>query len=349
MISTQLNGDLLKPQFMDQLNYLRDKSKSVSDKEKCDRLAACLLISSKAASSMKPSRPPDKSPPRPKTAMAALGGNIWDPYETSMKRDYPQKDCPTIIAVRPKTSKGYRNPYFLCDPIGISIYSDEFSWKPYSKPELIRAATSSGTRNNRPHPDKTFAAWKLPHEERRISEDSRSPWIKPPTIEEVQRAMRSQYLSTYREDYLGIPQGYQIKYAINAPLSWRKTIPQPPATESRFHYQLQPRAPELDDVTHKYGCYSTRHLPAKGAVPTVTYSHIRNQQNRTLLTTYQRHFGKEYVDLSALVGSLDAEELDRYLQSVPNEDRRMLEKFLKASRGNDNQHLETKSAQTKLN
>lgn len=53
----------------------------------------------------------------------------------------------------------------------------------------------------------TFSAWKLPHEEKKISQDSRSPWIKPPTIEEVQRAMRSQYLSTYKEDYLGTPQG----------------------------------------------------------------------------------------------------------------------------------------------
>lgn len=58
---------------MEQLTYLRDKSKSLDEKGKCDRLKACLLISSKLGSSMKPSRPPDKTPQRPKTAMAALG------------------------------------------------------------------------------------------------------------------------------------------------------------------------------------------------------------------------------------------------------------------------------------
>lgn len=349
MISTQLNGDILKPQFVEQLTYLRDKSKSLDEKGKCDRLTACLLISSKLGSSMKPSRPPDKTPQRPKTAMAALGGNLWDPYETSMNRDYPQKVFPSTTAVRPKTSKSYRNPYYLCDPIGISMYSDEFGWKPYSKTEPIRAATSSGARNNRPHPDKTFAAWRLPHQEKKISEDSRSAWIKPPSIAEVQRVMTSQYLSTYKGDYLGIPQGYQMKYAIDAPPDWRKEVPKPLATESRFHYQVQPRAPELDDVTHKYGCYSTKHLTAKGVIPAVTYAHIRNQQNRTQLTTYQRHFGKDYIDLSGLVASLDPAELACYLKSVPNEERRMLEKFLKAFGENDNQHLETKSTQTKLN
>lgn len=332
---------------MEQLNYLRDKSKSMAEKEKYDRLSACLIISSKIGSDVKPSRPAEKSPPRPKTAMAALGGNLWDPYETSMNRDYPQKVCPQTIAVRPKTSKSYRNPYYLCDPIGISVYSDEFGWKSYSTTEPIRAATSSGARNHRPHPDKTFSAWRLPHQEKKISEDSRSSWIKPPSIAEVQRVLTSQYLSTYKGDYLGIPQGYQIKYAIDTPPDWRKGIPKPLATESRFHYQVQPRAPELDDVTHKYGCYSTRHRAVKGVVPTVTYAHIRNQQHRTQLTTYQRHFGKDYVDLSGLVASMDPAELARYLQGVPNEERRMLEKFLKACQQNDNQHLETKSTQTK--
>lgn len=51
----------------------------------------------------------------------------------------------------------------------------------------------------------------------------------------------------------------------------------------------------------------------------MTYAHIRNQQNRTQLTTYQRHFGKDYIDLSGLVASLDPAELACYLKSVPNE------------------------------
>ncbi|KAG9491923.1 hypothetical protein GDO78_000429 [Eleutherodactylus coqui] len=246
-----------------------------------------------------------------------------------MNREYPHNVCSPSVAVRPKTSKSYRNPYYLCDPVGISMYNDEFYWKPYSKAEPIRAATASGARNHRPHPDKTFSAWKLPHEEKKISQDSRSPWMKPPSIEEVQRAVRGQYLSTYKGDYLGTPQGYQVKYAIDTSPNWMKDVPQPLATESRFNYQVQPRCPKLDDFTHKYGCYANRHLSTKGVVPSVTYSHIRNQENKKQLTTYQRHFGRSFIDLSALAHSLSPEEVASYLLRVPNEERQALEKLLK--------------------
>ncbi|XP_069828174.1 testis-expressed protein 26 isoform X1 [Dendropsophus ebraccatus] len=351
MITTQLDGDVLKPQFMEQLSYLKDKSKSLSEKEKCNQLAACLLISSKFSHKTKLPEATARTPPRPKTAMAALGGNIWDPYETTMNRDYPHKVCPPPVALRPKTSKSYRNPYYLCDPIGISMYNDEYSWKPYSKPEPIRAATASGARNNRPHPDKTFSAWKLPHEEKKISQDSYSPWIKPPTIEEVQRAVRSQYLSTYKGDYLGTPQGYQVRYAIDTSPNWRKDIPQPLATESRFNYQVQPHYPKLDDFTHKYGCYANRHLSVKGVVPTVTYSHIRNQENKKQLTTYQRHFGRNFLDLSALAHSMSPEEVASFLQNVPNEvpERRAMEKLLNTFPKADSQEVESMERRTKLN
>ncbi|XP_056417841.1 testis-expressed protein 26 [Hyla sarda] len=351
MITTQLDGDILKPQFTEQLNYLKDRSKSLPEKEKCDQLAACLRISSKFSGKEKLSGAINRTFQRPKTAMASLGGNIWDPYETTMNRDYPHKVCPPPVAIRPKTSKSYRNPYFLCDPVGISMYSDEYCWKPYSKPEPIRAATASGARNHRPHPDKTFSSWKLPHEEKKISQDSCSPWIKPPTIEEVQRAVRSQYLSTYKGDYFGTPQGYQVKYAIDTSQNWRKDIPHPLATESRFNYQIQPRCPKLDDFTHKYGCYANRHLSVKGVVPTVTYSHIRNQENKKQLTTYQRHFGRNLVDLSALAHPLSPEEVARYLQNVPNEvpERRALEKLLKAFPEAGHQDGGSMESQRKLN
>ncbi|KAM8977622.1 testis-expressed protein 26 [Pelodytes ibericus] len=334
MITTQLDGDVLKPEFMEQLAYLKERSKSVLEKEKCDHLATSLLLSSKFT---KPTqlRLNAKTPARPKTAMASLGGNVWDPYETSMNRDYTHKVDLPIQAIRPKTSKSYRNPYFLCDPIGISSYSDEFISKPYSKPELIRTATATGDRSHNPNPDKvpTFIIWRRPREQHRIRLDSSSSRTKPPAFEEIERAIKAQYKSTYKGDYLGIPQGYQVKYAINHPTNWKKEIPRPPDTESRFNYQIQPMAPELMDFTHKYGCYSTRHFPAKGVVPTVVSSHIRNQENRKQLTTYQRHFGKEYINFSALVNSLDPEELKLYLKSVPTEERRVLERFLKAVRG----------------
>uniref|UniRef100_A0A8C5QAX6 Testis expressed 26 n=1 Tax=Leptobrachium leishanense TaxID=445787 RepID=A0A8C5QAX6_9ANUR len=324
-----LDGDVLKPQFREQLMYLKERSKSTAEKQKCDHLAACLLLSN-ALQDTKHSGPRDKTPTRPKTAMATLERNMWDPYETSMNRDYPYKVGLPTEAFRPKTSNGYRNPYQLCDPVGMSIYTDEFCCKPYSKPDLIRAATASGARSHNPNPNKdpTFITWRPPRE--KVPLDTDSLGMKPPSAEDVQRTIRAQYCSTYKGDYLGLPQGYQIKYAINPPPNWKREIPRPLDTESRFNYQIQPRAPELRDFTRKYGCYSHLHVPSKGAVPTVISSHIRNQENKKQLTTYQRHFGKEYVNFSLLVNSLDPEELKMYLRNVPVEDRRGLVRFVNA-------------------
>ncbi|KAM4795310.1 testis-expressed protein 26 [Rhinophrynus dorsalis] len=330
---------------MEQLTYLKERSKSPEEKDKCDLLASCLLLSSKVGDKEHP-KPKERTPARPKTALAMLGGNIWDPYETTTNREYTHK-VSSVQALRPKTSNGYRNPYCLSDPVGMSIYSDEFCWKPYSKAEPIRTATATGTRNHNPNPNKNFTAWKLSREEQKRYLDRRSPWINPPSTEEIQRAMRAQFCSTYRGDFLGIPQGFQVKYALHPSLNWKKEIPRPPDTESRFNYQIQPHAAELRDFTYKYGCYANRHLPAKGAVPTVINSHIRNQESRKLLTTYERHFGKEYVDLSLLVRTLDPEELKIYLQNASNKERRALELFLTTVTGQDNQKVDSKSSQTK--
>ncbi|MEE6472521.1 hypothetical protein FKM82_009637 [Ascaphus truei] len=184
MLCAQLNGDILKPQFMEQLSYLKERSKSLGEKEKCERLAGCLLLSTKLSSNIKHPKSTDLKPQRPQTAMATLG--------------------------------------------------------------------------------------------------------------------------------------FQVKYAIDAPSDWKNKIPHPLDTESRFNYQIQPQVPELMNFTNKYGCYSNLHLPAKGTVPSVTYAHIKNQENIRQLTTYQRHFGKDYLDLSAVVSSLDPEELKNYLKSVAN-------------------------------
>lgn len=53
---------------------------------------------------------------------------------------------------RPSTSRAYRNPYALAEPIGVTAYSEDFSWKPQSKPECIQTRTASCSRRNNPHP-----------------------------------------------------------------------------------------------------------------------------------------------------------------------------------------------------
>jgi hypothetical protein len=50
------------------------------------------------------------------------------------------------------TSNGFRVPYNLGDPIGTSHYDETFYPKVGKQVVPIRAATSSGTRCNKPHP-----------------------------------------------------------------------------------------------------------------------------------------------------------------------------------------------------
>ncbi|KAK3531892.1 hypothetical protein QTP70_034401 [Hemibagrus guttatus] len=130
--------------------------------------------------------------------MANYDDRKWDPYETSQKRDFISRPSSPVPVSWPTTSRAYRNPYALADPIGVTAYSEDFCWKPPSKPECIRTGTASGNRRNNPHPSQGFMVWRLP------------PGLKlcenPPPEDEVKNALSAQYKSTYRNDFLGIPQ-----------------------------------------------------------------------------------------------------------------------------------------------
>ncbi|XP_069496183.1 testis-expressed protein 26 isoform X1 [Ambystoma mexicanum] len=332
MLSTQLNGDILKPQFLEQLKYLRERCTSEAEREKCDRLAVSLFLSSQAGQPCVSGeqRPKHKRPQRPHTAMAAPDcGPSWDPYESTTTREYTPKPGTLVLGLRPKSSKGYRYPYELSDPIGGTSYTDDFPWKPYSKPEPIRAATSSGTRNHNPNPNQGFMTWKLPRKENNTFVVSRSPWSKPPSLEEARNMIKAQYNSTYKQDYLGVPLGFQVKHAFSGPSDWKEDIPRPLNTEFRHQYQIPPYIANLANMDLKYGSYANLHCAIQGIVPTVSYAHIKNQENKIQRTTYQRSYGRDYVELPISLDSLHPEEVKRYLECVPKEERIVLERFLK--------------------
>ena len=50
------------------------------------------------------------------------------------------------------TSNLFRTPYNLGDPIGTTHYDDTYYKKDINRREPIRTGTSSGNRNNNPHP-----------------------------------------------------------------------------------------------------------------------------------------------------------------------------------------------------
>ncbi|XP_030055253.1 testis-expressed protein 26 [Microcaecilia unicolor] len=326
MIVTQFDEDILKPEFLEQLKYAEGASSNPSEKETCNRLMASLQLTSQLSG--KKDRCKDRVLHRPVTAMAALGGESnWDLYETTMQRAYPAKTC-TTSAVRPKSSRGFRNLYEISGPIGYTTYSDEFCWKPYSKAQPIRSGSSSGIRSNNPHPSNFFRTWKMPRSQNTEDLDSYVPWRKTPSIEEARNAIKAQFSSIYQSDYLGIPQGFQIKHAFSVPPDWKKEVPHNLETEFRSHYQIKPQIPVLK-ATMKYGYAANVSSPAHGCVPTVIPAHVKNQKNRIQLTTYQKHYGKDYIDLSVLLQCLNQKEVNDYLMTAPEEERKATEHLLK--------------------
>ncbi|KAG2456692.1 TEX26 protein, partial [Polypterus senegalus] len=261
----QLNEDILKPEFREQLQFLKLRSTSEVEREKCDKLAASLILTGHL--NKKERLKSGDAAKRPKTAMAALGvKKHWDPYETTNNREFNYTPDTFTEAIRPKTSRAYAYPYERSDPIGNNSYSEEFCWKPFSKPEPIRSGSSSGNRRNNPQSSQSFIVWRIPHSEQKISVNSKSPWRKTYSEEELKRALKAQYRTTYEEDYMGIPQGFQIKHAIPVPPNWKKSILQCPETEFRRHFQQPQQNSELMVKTTRYGSNVQHQVATRGAV-----------------------------------------------------------------------------------
>uniref|UniRef100_A0A8D0C3S3 Testis-expressed protein 26 n=1 Tax=Salvator merianae TaxID=96440 RepID=A0A8D0C3S3_SALMN len=113
-----------------------------------------------------------------------------------------------------------------------------------------------------------------------------------------------------------------------APADWKMLVPKPPDTEFRRHYCPQVHSPDLMDFTWKYGCNAKRHFPVKGAVPSVTYAQIWNHEHTRQLSTYQRDFGKDYLQIVSVLNSLDPEEVEAYVKRAPYPEKTILQNFL---------------------
>ena len=52
--------------------------------------------------------------------------------------------------------------------------------------------------------------WRLPKGSKQLAADGQSQWKNPPSEEELRNTLTAQYRSTYRTDFLGVPQGKDI-------------------------------------------------------------------------------------------------------------------------------------------
>uniref|UniRef100_A0A673J979 Uncharacterized protein n=1 Tax=Sinocyclocheilus rhinocerous TaxID=307959 RepID=A0A673J979_9TELE len=253
----------------------------------------------------------------------------WEAYETSHKRDFIYRSISSIPTLRPKTSGNiYRNSFALDDSVGATSYSEDFCWKPVSKTACIRSATASGNRRNNPHPSQvnsTFCnfqnkVWKNIRVDQMKCFSGSSPLQLPLTEKEIQKALSAQYRSTYRTDFLGLPQGIMKNHAIFTPFNRSHAVHYYTQTEMRHNYRPPKLKLELLGNNSRYGCNKLHGVAARGIVPTVIHSHINNQENSKLETTYNKHFGGKHTDVSSM---LKVEKNNGLLVQTPSTLERM--------------------------
>ncbi|KAM6960528.1 testis-expressed protein 26 [Aplochiton taeniatus] len=254
----------------------------------------------------------------------------WDPYETSQRRDYIYRPISSTLVLRPPTSQAYKNSVSLSEPVGSTAYNEDFRPKPASKPDCIRTGSASGNRRNNPHPSQSFMVWRLPKGVKQSSTDGSVPRKNPLSEEEIRNVLTAQYRSTYRTDFLGMPQGLKpINHGLLAPLSSRQqNVPHSIHTEMRNNYRLPRQRSELQGNTSRYGCNALHEVAPKGIVPAVVHGHIRNQEKRSQLTTYDSYFAGKNSDVTALLKSLQPKELQHFCKHLPEKDKMVVQTFL---------------------
>ncbi|XP_026228713.1 testis-expressed protein 26-like [Anabas testudineus] len=255
----------------------------------------------------------------------------WDPYETSHRRQFIYRpNSATEISLCP-TSTSFIDSYSRSGPFGSTVYNKDFCWKPACKTECIRTGTASGQRRNNPHPSKSFMMWRLPRDATRSLEYARFPCKYPPSEEELCKALTAQYHSTYRCDFMGMPQGYDnVNNAERrlAPLHSRRHVQISTDTETRDNYRQPKQKPALLGKHSHYSCNIDPNTTCRGIVPTVVQRHILTQQKRSDLTTYDRFCGKRVSDVSSVMKSLLPQELQYLYRILPEEDKEAVKHVL---------------------
>ncbi|XP_066517321.1 testis-expressed protein 26-like isoform X2 [Hoplias malabaricus] len=257
----------------------------------------------------------------------------WDPYETSHRREFVYRPNYSTPVLRPMTSKSFRNSYDLADPVGVTAYSEDFCWKPPSKSSCIRTGSASGNRRNNPHPSQAFMVWKIPPG-RKLCENL-------PSEEEVRRVLSAQYKSTYRTDFLGLPQGV-IMNRTHTPVKHSSYVPQSIETEMRFNYRKPILKAELQGNVSRYGCVPHR-AASKGIVPTVIQKHINNHKSRNQLTTYDQHYGGKCTDPASVLKTLKPQELEHFWKTFPEKEKRMVQTFMQRTPSSSGQVKKAKN------
>ncbi|XP_030007934.1 WD repeat-containing protein on Y chromosome-like [Sphaeramia orbicularis] len=246
--------------------------------------------------------------------MATKEKQWWDPYETSQRRDFTYRPNSSAELLLCPTSTSFIDSFSQSRPFGSSVYHEDFNWKPACKPECIRTGTASGQRRNNPHPSKSFMMWRLPRDATRSSEYVSFPWKCSPSEGEICKALTAQYRSTYRCDFMGMPQEKRL-----VPPCSRRRVPTSTDTEMRDSYRQPKQRPEVNHC--HYSCNMNRRTACRGIVPSVVQRHVLTQQKDSDLTTYDRFCGNRAANVSNLIKSPLPQELQHMQRILPEQEK----------------------------
>ncbi|KAK7498668.1 hypothetical protein BaRGS_00010045 [Batillaria attramentaria] len=321
---TALGDEVVTEGFAKELEHYYDKAESPSDQNKCMQLLSslrfggdtrkndvALLRPKTAMAALAVTLQVNGAPLRVKSRgpaifLGATGDRVFLIYDTSQDRtkqrtresmyrfqtqtlelsviEHKSRFTAHYLCFRPMTSQGFAEPDTIPQAQRNTTYDEEFHKKHQRPASPYRSGTASGNRNNKPHPPKSFMVWKFPSKTHPFQHPT--PWSEELTNEKLNQVTKRQYRSTYQNDYLGIPQGFQVKSAFNLPPDWKERVPYTLHSFQRSTYRTPQQQPELVVPTNRYGANRNKHLASSGVIPT---ANLRAVGIKTR-TTYDRHY-----------------------------------------------------------
>uniref|UniRef100_F7IMI5 Testis expressed 26 n=1 Tax=Callithrix jacchus TaxID=9483 RepID=F7IMI5_CALJA len=229
------------------------------------------------------------------------GDPNWDSYATTVRTAFTPKTGVVPALIRQNGIRRLGYTYSLSDPIlNQTQYNDEYTWKSYSKEDLIKTETSRGIKSQKTHLNEDIFLWTLPHCQQERTLRNCPPWKIPASMKEVNQALSNQFISLTKRDFVDREKAQKIKKSSPLSLEWKKFLPRPPD-----------RIP--------------KELPNS---PSVLHSYLRNQEHMKKQTTYQSDYGRTYLDFIMLLNSFTSSQVKKYLQSVSYKDRQILDRFI---------------------
>ncbi|XP_039454173.1 uncharacterized protein LOC120432889 [Oreochromis aureus] len=170
--------------------------------------------------------------------------------------------------------------------------------------------------------------WRLPRDVARNSDHIAFPLKCLPSEGEIRKA--TQYLSTYKCDFMGTPQGYNdTEKAARwlAPMHNRHRISLSTDTVMRANYRQPNQKSELvASVSHC--CKTYPNVTCPGIVPTVVPRNLQIQKKRANVTTYDHFFGKPVNTVTSVMKSLTPQELEQLHRILPEREQEALKVVL---------------------